>query len=85
MQRHRTVPCLSVIESVIDGKRYRTIYAHLSDKQSIKWDVGDEINKGDIIGYVGMTGYTTGPHLHFEVRMEPYRSPIDRVDPKSFF
>ncbi len=74
-----------VIESVIDGKRYRTIYAHLSDKQSIKWDVGDEINKGDIIGYVGMTGKTYGPHLHFEVRMEPYRSSTDRVDPKSFF
>ena len=84
-QSHPSYGINIVIESVIDGKRYRTIYAHLSDKQSIKWDVGDEINKGDIIGYVGMTGHTTGPHLHFEVRMEPYRSPIDRVDPKSFF
>jgi len=41
-----------------------TLYAHL-DKVQVK--PGDKVIKGQIIGDVGMTGWTTGPHLHFEV------------------
>ena len=51
---------------VIDhGGRVATLYGHQS---SIAVSVGDEVLAGDVIGYVGCSGYCTGPHLHFEVR-----------------
>lgn len=50
-----------------NGKRLYTVYAHM-DK--ILVSAGQDISTGDVIGLVGTTGLTTGPHLHFEVRME---------------
>lgn len=47
-----------------DGKRY--IYAHMQSTTDIK--VGDNLIVGDTLGYVGNTGFSTGPHLHFEMK-----------------
>ena len=46
------------------GARYVTLYAHLA-KRYVK--VGDYVTKGQAIGYMGNTGFSTGTHLHFEI------------------
>lgn len=45
---------------------HRTIYAHLT---SYVVESGDPVEKGDVIGHVGSTGFSTGPHLHYEVHV----------------
>ncbi len=53
---------------VIDhGGGMSTLYAHQS---SIAVSVGEVVTRGEVIGYVGCTGSCTGPHLHFEVRLD---------------
>jgi murein DD-endopeptidase MepM/ murein hydrolase activator NlpD len=42
-------------------------YAHLKSKSPL--NIGDIVKKGDLIGYVGNTGASTGPHLHFTLRL----------------
>lgn len=49
------------------GMSYSTLYAHLSRSSTSQ---GREVKKGQVIGYEGQTGYSTGPHLHFEVRKD---------------
>lgn len=49
-----------------------TLYAHQS---KLGASVGDHVDAGEIIGYAGSTGQSTGPHLHFEVRING--SPVD--------
>ncbi|RLG11539.1 hypothetical protein DRN73_05095 [Candidatus Pacearchaeota archaeon] len=49
---------------IVHPGNYKTVYGHL---EYITVKPGQPVSKGDIIGYVGQTGKTTGPHLHFEV------------------
>lgn len=49
------------------GDRYSTLYAHLSAFAS---NLGQTVTQGQIIGFVGQTGSATGPHLHYEFRID---------------
>ncbi len=58
---------------VIDhGAGLTTWYAHLS---AFRVNSGQSIHRGDVIGYVGSSGRSTGPHLHYEVRL--YDAPVN--------
>ncbi len=50
----------------INGNPMTTLYAHMS---TIKVKQGDYVKKGQVVGLEGTTGYSTGPHCHFEVRI----------------
>jgi len=50
----------------INGKPMTTLYAHMD---SISVSNGQYVNKGQVLGLEGTTGYSTGPHCHFEVRI----------------
>ncbi len=57
---------------------YLSLYAHMSDYADL--DVGDRVVKGQLIGYVGSTGDSSGNHVHFEIRKNGYyKDPLDYV------
>lgn len=62
---------------VSHGNSLSSLYAHMS---SMAVSAGQSVNKGDVIGYVGSTGWSTGPHLHLEMRVNG-----SNVDPKPYF
>jgi murein DD-endopeptidase MepM/ murein hydrolase activator NlpD len=56
---------------------FKTVYAHLG---AVHVGRNRRVDRGDIIGTVGISGLTTGPHLHYEIRMDG-----EAVDPADFF
>ena len=62
------------------GSEYLTVYAHLSRfAKGLK--SGDKVSKGQLIGYVGSTGQSTGPHLHYELRINGIHVDAEKVRP----
>lgn len=61
------------------GDGIETLYAHM---QSVSVKVGDKVIKGQVLGKLGSTGRSTGPHLHFEVRDHGTKvNPLNYVSP----
>ena len=55
---------------IIDhGNEFITLYGHLSEVDVLP---GDKVKEGDVIGKMGSTGFSTGDHLHFEIRYQGY-------------
>lgn len=76
----------TVVEAAVKGnwgkliiirhtEAYQTYYAHLDD---FSVEAGDPVTAGQVIGHVGTSGYSTGPHLHYEVRKDG--KPVDPAD-----
>lgn len=65
------------------GGQYSTLYAHLSGyKKGLEH--GSSVEQGEVIGYVGATGLATGPHLHYEFRVNgEHRDPMNFDPPKA--
>jgi murein DD-endopeptidase MepM/ murein hydrolase activator NlpD len=61
---------------IVENGPYKTYYAHLSE---IPVQVGQTVQAGQVIAYSGNTGNSTGPHLHYEVRVNG-----QRVDPSPY-
>lgn len=73
--------------------RYTTVYGHLS--RFARLQRGQRVKQGDVIGYVGMTGITSGPHLHYEFKVDgmqrdplrvalPNAQPVREADRQAF-
>jgi murein DD-endopeptidase MepM/ murein hydrolase activator NlpD len=62
---------------IAHGNGRYTLYAHMSERHC---KVDDKVSQGDTIGLVGSTGYSTGPHIHFEIIENGVR-----IDPLQFF
>ena len=63
--------------------RFTTLYAHMTDyAKNIR--TGSTVKQGDVIGYVGSTGLATGPHLHYEFRVDGvHQNPLTYKTPKA--
>ncbi len=63
------------------GDHYETAYAHLSRFRKDLQD-GEPVKQGELIGYVGQTGLATGPHLHYEFRVDGVHRDPENLDSK---
>ncbi len=65
------------------GNGYTTLYAHQCQKPPVT--TGQSVSKGQVIGYVGSTGSSTAPHLHFELRINGVRNDVLKLYPSTKF
>ena len=66
------------------GKHYSTLYGHLKGFAK-KLKKNSKVKQGQVIGYVGMTGWATGPHLHYEFRIDgKHRNPLTVKLPQGY-
>jgi len=65
------------------GGRYTTLFAHMSKyKSGIR--AGQRVRQGEVIGYIGSSGLATGPHLHYEFRVDGvHKNPLTVTLPKA--
>lgn len=70
-----------IVAGTINGTDYTTLYAHMS---SVAIGGGRYVEQGELLGYIGSTGLSTGPHLHFEVHVGTYRGNASSVDPAQY-
>ncbi|MBR0373302.1 MAG: peptidoglycan DD-metalloendopeptidase family protein [Mogibacterium sp.] len=88
-------PCDGIITSVAyaryglgyyvalaDGEHFVFFFGHMCQWPSVK--EGQYVQQGDLLGYVGSTGYSTGPHLHYELRIDGVRSDVLQLYPGMF-
>lgn len=73
MEKHEGYGNLVIIDH---GEGFQSLYAHLRNFNTEKDRI---VKKGEVIGYVGNTGYSTAPHLHFEIRLND-----EKVDPEKY-
>ncbi|WIB25506.1 M23 family metallopeptidase [Curtobacterium sp. MCSS17_015] len=57
------------VEHDVDGKKFVSVYGHMLDN-SFEVVQGQQVKVGDVLGLVGSTGNSTGPHLHLEIRID---------------
>lgn len=58
----------------INGQVIETVYAHLN---TVNVSIGQSLKGGQVLGTMGHTGNSTGPHLHFELHIGGYKNPVD--------